>query len=143
MAMTQGIPDSFKQEILKGTHVPGTDIFKIALFTQAAATYAPGTSTVYSATGEVTGTGYVAGGATLAGAATSLDTTNHVAVLDFDDPVWTSSTITADGFVIYNASKSNKLVYIGTFTSTSSTNGSFTVTLPAPTYSAGLVRIGP
>lgn len=142
-AMTQGIPDAFKQEVLKGTHIPGTDVFKIALYTQAAASYAPASSTVYSATGEVTGTGYTAGGATLAGAVTWLDTTNHVAGLDFTDPVWTSSTITADGFVIYNASKGNKLVYIGTFTSTSSTNGSFTITFPAATYTAGLVRIGP
>lgn len=142
-AMTQGLPDAFKQEILKGTHVTGTDTFKIALFTQAAASYAPATATVYSATGEVSGTGYSAGGATLSNCATTLDTTNHVAIWGCDSPSWAASTITADAYVIYNSSKSNKLVYIGTFASTSSTNGTFTITFPAATYSAGLVRIGP
>lgn len=142
-AMTQGIPDSFKEEVLKGTHVTGTDTFKIALFTQASASYSPSASTVYSSTGEITGTGYTAGGATLASCATSLDTTNHVAMWSCTSPSWASSTITANGYVIYNSSKSNKLVYIGTFTSTSSTNGTFTITFPAVTYTAALVRIGP
>ena len=139
MAITQGVCTSYKSEIMAGTHV-AADTYKIALY-PASATISPSTAT-YSATGEVAGTGYTAGGATLAGFSVSVDTAT--AILDFTtDPTWANSTITARGALIYNSTKGNKAVAVLDFgADISSTNGTFTVTLPAPTAAAGLVRIG-
>jgi hypothetical protein len=137
MAATASICDSYTQELLSGTHT-NTDTYKIALYTAASASLSAAT-TVYSATGEVSGAGYTAGGMTLTGFATSIDT--GVAILDFADPSWTSATITADSALIYNSSKTNKAVAVLTFTSASSTNGTWTLTLPAPAAATGLIRI--
>lgn len=140
MAITAGICNSFKQEILQGTHV-NTDTYKIALY-PSTATLAPSTTTVYSATGEVAnGNGYATGGQTLSGFTVSLDT--NTAVLDFTtDPSWPSASFTARGALIYNATKANKAVAILDFgADITATNGTFTVTLPAATAAAGLIRI--
>lgn len=139
MAITQAIPTSFKSEILGGTH-SSADTYKIALYTSAATMGA--TTTVYSATNEVSGTGYTAGGATLSGF--SVTTSGTTAILDWTtDPSWASATITARGALIYNSSKTNKAVYVMDFgADITSTNGTFTVTLPTPDASNGLIRLG-
>ena len=138
MAVTAAVCDSYTQEVLSGTHT-NTDTYKIALYTAASATLNAST-TAYTATGEISGTGYTAGGQTLTGFTTSVDT--GVAILDFTtDPSWANSTITADSALIYNSSKSNKAVAVLSFTSTSSTNGTWTLTFPAATAAAGLIRI--
>ena len=138
MAATAGVCDSYTQELYSGTHT-NTDTYKIALYTAATANLSAAT-TVYSATGEVVGAGYTAGGMNLTGFTTSTDT--GVAILDFTtDPSWTSATITADSALIYNSSKTNKAVAVLSFTSASSTNGTWTLTFPAATAAAGLIRI--
>ena len=139
MAITAAICNSFKTELLAMTPHTAADVYKIALYTSAAALSKA--TTAYTATGEVTGTGYTAGGATLAGFAVSLDT--DTAVLDWTtDPTWPSSTITARGALIYNSSRTNKSVAVLDFGSDiTSTAGTFTVQLPAATAAAGLVRI--
>lgn len=139
MAITAAVCNSYKSEILTGTHV-AADTYKIALY-PSTATLSDAT-TAYSATGEVTGAGYTAGGATLAGFSVTTDT--GTAVLDFTtDPTWASSTITARGALIYNSTKANKAVCVLDFGSDiTSTAGTFTVQLPAATAAAGLVRIG-
>lgn len=138
MAITAAVTNSFKQEILQGIH-SSSDTYKIALYPSTATL--SNATTAYSATGEVAGTGYTAGGATLAGYSVTLDT--NTAILDFTtDPTWASSTITARGALIYNSTKSNKAVAVLDFgADTSSTNGAFTVTLPAPAAATGLIRI--
>ena len=140
MAITAGICNSFKTEILQGTHV-STDVYKIALY-PSTATLAPSTTTAYSATGEVAnGNGYATGGQALAGFAVTLDT--NTAVLDFTtDPTWPSASFTARGALIYNSTKANKAVAVLDFgADITATNGTFTVTLPAATAAAGLIRI--
>lgn len=140
MATTAAFCNSFKQELLAMTPHAAGDVYKIALYTDAAATLSKAT-TAYTATGEVTGTGYTAGGQTLVGFSATLDT--DTAILDWTtDPVWASSTITADTALIYNSSKSNKAVAVVKFASASSSSGAFTVQLPAPAAATGLVRIG-
>ena len=115
------------------------DTYKIALYTDAAATLSKAT-TAYTATGEVVGTGYTAGGATLAGLTVTLDA--DTAILDWTtDPTWAAASITADTALIYNSSRTNKAVAVVKFTSATSTAAPFTVQLPAPTAAAGLVRI--
>ena len=139
MTTTAAFVNSFKQELLAMTPHTAADTYKIALYTDAAATLNKST-TAYTATGEITGTGYTAGGATLAGFSATLD--GDTAILDWTtDPTWPSSTITADTALIYNASRSNKAVAVVKFTSASSTAATFTVQLPAPAAATGLVRI--
>ena len=94
MATTAAICNSFKQELLAMTPHTAADTYKIALYTDAAATLNKST-TAYTATGEITGTGYTAGGMNLAGFSVTLDT--DTAVLDWTtDQAWTTATITAD-----------------------------------------------
>jgi hypothetical protein len=136
MAITTAICNSYKQEILEGVH-SSTDTYKIALYTSSATLGA--STTAYSATNEVTGAGYDAGGKTLTGYVSGLST--GTAYITFDDPSWTSSTITARGCLIYNSSKSNKAVACFDFGSdVISVSGTFTIDLPAAGASA-LIRI--
>lgn len=136
MAVTQAVTNQFKQDILNGVHQPG-DTYKVALYTQAAATLNKST-TAYTATGEISGAGYDAGGKTLTGFAVGLS--GDTAYIDFDDPVWATSTITADAALIYNSSKSNKAIACFTFTSTSSTSGNWTLQLP-PVGANAVIRV--
>lgn len=138
MAITAAFCNSYKTDILAGTHA-STDVYKIALFTSAATLSAA--TTVYSTANEVVGTGYTAGGVTLASFSATLDT--NTAILDFtSDPTWASSTITARGALIYNSTKSNKALAVLDFgADISSTNATFTVVFPASTAATGLIRI--
>lgn len=91
---------------------------------------------------EVTGTGYTAGGATLAGKTATYDAASNVIVLDANDVVWASSTITARYAVIYDDSGATNaqkalLGYVDFGSDQSSTNGNFTVTWDA----TGIIRI--
>jgi hypothetical protein len=136
MAITTAICNSYKQEILEGVHA-SDDTYKIALYTSSATLGA--STTAYSATNEVTGAGYDAGGKTLTGYVSGLS--SGTAYITFDDPSWTSSTITARGCLIYNSSKSNKAVACFDFGSdVISVSGTFTIDLPAAGASA-LIRI--
>ncbi len=139
MAITAAVCNSFKQEILQGIHL-AADTYKIALYTSAA-TLSKAT-TAYTASGEVaSGGGYTTGGATLVGFSATLD--SDTAILDFTtDPTWPAATITARAALIYNSSKSNKAVAVLDFgADIVSTNGTFTVTLPAPAAATGLIRV--
>ena len=130
--MANLVPYQFPVELLSGTHDFATDTFKLALYTASPYTDA---STVYVVTTESSGTEYSAGGNTLAGNAVS-NVANY-ATVDFTDSVWgspTPATFSAAYGAIYNSSASNKLVVILDFSGTKScSNGTFTVTFPAPT----------
>lgn len=133
MAVTACVTDQAKQDWFNGVHQPA-DTYKTALYTQAGASLGQST-TAYTASGEITGTGYTATGVSMAGFTVSLST--HTAYIDWStDPSWTSATITADAAMIYNSSRSNKTLALLTFTSTVSTNGTWTLQLPAPGASA-------
>ncbi len=143
MAITAAICNSFKQEILQGVHASG-DTYNIALYTSTATldktvtSYAEGTpANEVAAAG-----GYAHGGIALSGFSVTLS--GDTAVLDWTvDPAWgPGATITARGALIYNASKTNKAVCVLNFsTDQTCTNGTFTVKLPTPDSSTGLVRI--
>lgn len=140
MALTAAVCNSFKQELLAMTPHTAGDVYKIALYTSAA-TLSKST-TAYSATNEVANSGsYAAGGITLIGFTVTLDT--DTAILDWTtDPTATTFTGTARGGLIYNSTRSNKAVAVLDFgADITSTAGTFTVTLPAATAAAGLVRI--
>jgi hypothetical protein len=138
MAITQAMCNSFKTELLGGTHDLDTDVIKIALFTSSATLDA--STTAYSTTNEVVGSGYTAGGNTLAGAAISLS--GSTAIVDFSDTTWSTSTITARGALIYNSSKADRAVAVLDFGGDkTSTSGDFTVVFPAADASNAIIRI--
>ena len=136
--MASAVCNSFKTEVLGGTHDLDTDVIKLALYTSAASLSA--STTAYSATNEVVGTGYTAGGNTLAGAVISLD--SSTAIVDFTDTAWTTATITARYGLIYNSSKTNKAIAVLDFTTDqTATNGTFTVVFPAAAAATAIIRL--
>ena len=138
MAISQALCTSFKSELLGGTHDLDTDVIKIALFTSSATLDA--TTTAYSTTNEVSGTGYTAGGNTLGSA--TISTSGTTAFIDFADSTWSSATITANGALIYNSSKSNKAIAVLAFGGDkTSTNGDFTIQFPTADASNAIIRI--
>ena len=138
MPITQSMCSSFKQELFGGVHDMDTDTFRVALYTSAATLGA--STTVYSATNEITGPGYTAGGATLTGAAISLDGTT--AIVDFADVTWPNASITARGALVYNSSKADRAVVVLDFGADKiSTDGDFVIQMPAPAAATALIRI--
>jgi len=140
MPISQAMCSSFKQQLFLGEHDMDTDTIKLALYTSAATLDA--STTVYTTSNEVSssGTNYTAGGNTLTGATVSLSGTT--AFVDFSDTSWLTATITARGALVYNSSKSNKAIAVLDFGSDkTSTNGTFTVQMPANTASDALIRI--
>jgi len=155
MANTQSMTTSFMGELMTATHNFGTaptrgtsatDTFKAALFLTSATLNA--STTVFSATGEVSGTGYTSGGVTVT-AATPPTATNSSATagVAFFTPsasiVYTTVTLSTafDAVLIYNSTQSNKSVSVHTFGSQTITAGTFTLTMPANTTSAALLRL--
>ena len=121
------VTNSFKNQLLLAVHDFSTDVIKIALYTSSATL--DNTTTVYSATNEVTGTGYAAGGKTLTATVTQI---GNYAVLDFADISWTAATFTCRGALIYNSSKANKSIFVLDFgTDKTVSSGTLTVQFPS------------
>ena len=125
-----------KVDFLNGVHAPGDD-YKIALYSSTSGLDA--STTVYSATNEVVSAGYDAGGKSLSGR--TVGTAGTTAYVDFNDPQWTGVTFAVEAGIIYNASKSNKVISILDFGGTFNvSNGKLDIELPAPGANA-IVRI--
>ena len=132
----QTITLSFKEQILKGEHNLLTDTLKLALYYSTADLSED--TTVYTATGEVSGTGYSAGGVVLTGV--SINKLNDVVFVNFNNAVWNPASFTAAGGLIYNVSKSNKSIAVLSFGNDKVATNSFTVQMPANTYNSALLR---
>tara|TARA_R100001591_G_scaffold102912_1_gene110015 strand:- start:414 stop:872 length:459 start_codon:yes stop_codon:yes gene_type:complete len=141
---------SFKKELLFGVHDFDTsasgDTFKLALYTNSASFTAA--TTAYTTSNEVTGTNYSAGGGTL----NSVDpsTTGTTAIVDFDDLVFSTVTISnVRGALIYNTtpnttstSVSNPTVLVLDFSSDKAASaGDFTIVFPTADASNAIIRI--
>jgi|TARA_B100001059_G_C17681033_1_gene499732 hypothetical protein len=153
MAITSAICNSFKQEILVGTHnftASSGNSFKIALFTSSA-TLSKST-TAYTApsdgsasptnTHEVSsdGTGYTTGGNALTSTTPVLS--GDTACCKFADTSISSASFTARGCLIYNSSQSNKAVCAVNFGADKTvTSGTFTIQFPAQTAGNAIVQI--
>jgi hypothetical protein len=142
MAISNAVANSFKQELLVGTHnftASSGNTFKLALYTSSATLGA--STTVYVTTGQVTGTNYTAGGANLTSVTPVL--ASSTAVCDFTELTFGTATISnARGCLIYNSSASNKAVCSLDFGSDkSSTAGNFTVVFPSPTATGAIIRL--
>ena len=142
MTISTAMCTSFKKELLEAKHnflASGGNSFKLALYTSSATLAAA--TTAYSATNEASGTGYSAGGAALTNInPASSGTTGYT---DFADLTFSSSTITANGALIYNDTASGdpsvcSLAFGGDKTSTS---GDFTIQFPTADASNAIIRI--
>ena len=160
MANTQSMCTSFMSQLMLGEHQlgtatltsrtsltsPTTDTLKAALYLASATVNA--STTAYSATNEVSGTGYTAGGVTVTNATAPTSTnTSATAGVAFFTPsasiVYTTVTLTTafDAVLLYNSTQSNKAISVHTFGSQTITAGTFTLTMPANTTSAALIRL--
>tara|TARA_R110000850_G_scaffold102034_3_gene210744 strand:+ start:1251 stop:1691 length:441 start_codon:yes stop_codon:yes gene_type:complete len=145
MAISQAMCTSFKKELLEGVHNfknSGGNTFKLALFTSSASLGAATTAYASSGINEVAdGSGYSTGGNTL----TRVDptTSSTTAFTDFANTTFSSSTITANGAMIYNdtASGDPSVIILAFGGDKSSTNGDFTIQFPTADSSNAIIRI--
>ena len=145
MAISSAICNSFKQEILVGTHnftASSGNAFKIALYTSSASLGAG--TTAYADTNEISntsGSAYSAGGAALTSVTPALD--SSTAVCDFADISWTSASFTANGCLIFNDSASGDpaVCAIAFGSDKTVTSGTFTIQFPTADASDAIIRI--
>ena len=141
--IAQTLTTSFKVQLLTATHdfTPTTgDVFYMALYLPTASIGAD--TTVYTATGEITGTGYTAGGIVITSITpTSSSTTAYVS---FNTATFTglvNSSIA--GALIYNSSKSNKSVAVLDFggTKISTVATPLVITFPTASSTTAIIRL--
>jgi hypothetical protein len=136
MSIIQTQTTSFKAELYQGIHDLTTDVIKIALYTANANLNED--TTVYSSTDEVANTGtYSAGGAQLT--PITVSTSGYTAYVGFPNISWTGS-ITARCALIYNFTQGNKAIAVLDFGSDKTSVVTFTITMPANTATAALIR---
>ncbi len=136
MAIVQTQTTSFKAQLYQGIHDLTTDVIKIALYTASADLNED--TTVYSATNEVPATGtYALGGAQLT--PITVSSSEYTAYVGFPNISWTGA-ITARCALIYNVTQGNKSIAVLDFGSDKTSTGTFTITMPANTATAALIR---
>ena len=145
MAIASAVCNSFKQEILVGTHnftASSGNSFKLALYTSSASLGAG--TTAYSTSNEISntsGSAYSAGGIALTSVTPALST--DTACCDFADVSFTSASFTANGCLIYNDTASGdpavcSIAFGGDKTVSS---GTFTIQFPTADASNAILRI--
>ena len=144
MSIASAVCNSFKQEILVGTHnftASSGNAFKLAMYTSSATLNK--STTAYASTNEISntsGSAYSAGGKTIVSVTPVLDGT--VAVCDFADISFTSASFTANGCLIYNDTQADKAVCVVAFGGDKTvSSGTFTIQFPAAAASTAIVRI--
>ena len=136
MSIIQTQTTSFKAQLYQGIHDLTTDVIKIALYTANANLNED--TTVYSSTDEVAATGtYSLGGAQLT--PITIGTSGYTAFVGFPNISWTGA-ITARCALIYNVTQGNKSVAVLDFGSDKTSTTTFTITMPANTATAALIR---
>ncbi len=143
---TNAICDSFKKELLQGSHDfdASTDTYKLAMYTNSATL---GKSTTnYATANEVSSpSGYTAGGKALVNQGVKVS--SSVAITDFADLSFVGVTLTARGALIYNTqtnggSNTTDAVAVLDFgADKTATSGTFTIQFPAFTTSAAILRL--
>ena len=154
-SVTTAVCNSFKTELLKGYHeLHGSSTIKIALIKYSpSGTYNKTTTNYTSVTGNTdevsaSGTNYSTGGYVLTNVAVSI--ASDTALVDFDDIVISSASFSADGAIIYESeargetgsTETGKAIAVVDFGGTqTSTNGTFTVSIPSAGASTAIIRI--
>ena len=144
MTISSAVCNSFKQEILVGTHnftASSGNSFKLALYTSSASLGAG--TTAYATTNEISntsGSAYTAGGKVVVSVTPALD--GSTACCDFADISFTSASFTANGCLIYNDTQADKAVCVVAFGSDKTvSSGTFTIQFPAADASNAIIRI--
>jgi hypothetical protein len=142
MAITSAICNSFKTEILTGTHnftASSGNTFNLALYTSSASLGA--STTAYTTSNEVSGSGYTAKGNALTSVTPALST--DTAVCDFADTSFTSASFTARGCLIFNDSATGDpaVCAIDFGSDKTVTSGTFTIQFPTADASNAIIRI--
>ena len=144
MTISSAVCNSFKQDILVGTHnftASSGNAFKLALY-QSDASLGAGT-TAYTTSEEITntsGSAYTAGGKALTSVTPVLD--GSTAVCDFADISFTSASFTANGCLIYNDTQSDKACAVVAFGGDKTvSSGTFTIQFPAAAASTAIISI--
>jgi hypothetical protein len=135
MSIVQTQTTSFKKELYQGIHDLSTDSIYIALYT--ANVDLNQDTTVYSSTNEVSATGYTAGGQILTGV--SISSSGYTAYVNWSNVTW-NAALTARCALIYNVTQGNKSVAVLDFGSDKTSTTTFTITMPANTSTAALIR---
>ena len=144
MTISSAVCNSFKQEILVGTHnftASSGNAFKLAMYTSSASLGAG--TTAYATTNEISntsGSAYTAGGKVVVSVTPALD--GSTACCDFADISFTSASFTANGCLIYNDTQADKAVCVVAFGGDKTvSSGTFTIQFPAADASNAIVRI--
>ena len=132
--------NTFKVGILDGTFNFGdgtTDVFKIALYTNAASLNQD--TTAYTSDGEVVATGYTAGGEVLqVSQVPTTGSSGNVSYLSFSNVTW-NAVLTARGALIYK--NGGGAVCVLDFGSDKTSTATFTIQFPAATNTSAIIRI--
>ena len=144
MTISSAICNTFKQQILVGTHnftASSGNTFNIALYTSSASLGAA--TTAYASTNEISntaGSAYQPKGKAITSVTPALD--GSVACCDFADISFTSASFTANGCLIYNDTQADKAVCVVAFGGDKTvSSGTFTIQFPAADASNAIVRI--
>lgn len=152
MAITTALSNAFKLELLKGNHDFDNDTFRVALIKESPTGTFGAATVAYSELGsdQASGTGYTSTFDTVSTGAQAAIATGYpqmdgtTAVMDFDDAVFTSVTVQADGCILYNPNADSAANVIAVFDfggTVSATAGDFTIQFPAPGASTSILRL--
>jgi hypothetical protein len=130
--------NTLRTGLINGTLNFATDTFYLALYTNSATLNQ--LTAAYTSDGEASGGNYVAGGLVVAASVnTALGSNSSTIYVNFASPAWTGS-ITARGALIYKAGATGAVCVLDFGNNVTST-GTFTVTMPANTSTAALIRL--
>jgi hypothetical protein len=130
--------NTLRTGLINGTLNFATDTFRLALYTNAATLNQ--LTTAYTSDGEASGGDYVAGGLVVtATVSTALDSNGSIIYVSFSSPAWTGA-ITARGALIYKAGATGAVCVLD-FGNDKISTSTFTVTMPADTSTAALIRL--
>jgi len=137
MSIVQTQTTSFKAQLYQGIHDLTTDVIKIALYTASADLNEDTTAYSVGTPGQVVATGYTAGGSILT--PITVSSSGYTAYVGFPNVSWTAA-LTARCALIYNSSQGNKSIAVLDFGSDKTSTTTFTITMPANTATAALIR---
>ena len=156
MAITTALSNAFKVALLQGQHDFINDTCRVALIKEGVTnTYNASTlaySTLIANSDQPTGSGYTGTFDTETTGAEAVTATGFpklaadgvTAIIDFDDAVFTSVTVQADGCMLYNPNADSAADVIAVFDfggTVSATSGDFTIQFPAPGATTSILRL--
>ena len=130
--------NTLRTGLINGTLRFATDTFRLALYTNAATLNQ--LTAAYTSNGEASGGNYAAGGQVVTATVnTALGSNSSTIYVNFSSPVWTGA-ITARGALIYDVT-TGVAVCVLDFGNNVTSTSTFTVTMPADTSTAALIRL--